>query len=228
MFYFACQTIKPFARHVSLLLLSRPLSVSMSSMPTVSMMADMVKTRILVLSDTHNALPFPSTQEHAFREPLPPADVVLHAGDLTMTGKIWEYERAIKLLEGIDAKLKIVIAGNHDLTLHREFFEDPNSNARYFMGLRKSEGESLPGQARELWTGQRAAKAGIKYVEEGVSTFEVGNGAKLTVSLTKSSLLWIPISCTLMTIQNRRRYIFDITKVLRGPKKLLYQTPCGS
>lgn len=37
-------------------------------------------------------------------------------------------------------------------------------------------------EIRELWTGQEARDAGIVYLEEGVRTFELGNGARLTVS----------------------------------------------
>lgn len=37
-------------------------------------------------------------------------------------------------------------------------------------------------EIRELWTGQEAREAGIVYLEEGVRTFELGSGARFTVS----------------------------------------------
>jgi predicted MPP superfamily phosphohydrolase len=78
-----------------------------------------VKTRILVISDTHSASPDQNAGENdiAFRPPLPKADVLLHCGDLTMMGLLHEYEKTLDMLESIDADLKLVIAGNHDISL---------------------------------------------------------------------------------------------------------------
>jgi len=74
------------------------------------------KTRFLIISDTHNQELFPPTdKKHAFRDPLPECDVLLHCGDLTMTGEFAEYESQIRLMSSIKAQLKLVIAGNHDL-----------------------------------------------------------------------------------------------------------------
>ncbi len=78
----------------------------------------MVKTRLLILSDTHTTAPLPpSSREYAYRHPLPDADVVLHAGDLTERGYKDEYTDTINFLASHPAELKPVIAGNHDLTL---------------------------------------------------------------------------------------------------------------
>lgn len=78
-----------------------------------------VKTRFLVISDTHSASPDQNAGENdiAFRPPLPKADVLIHCGDLTMMGLIHEYEKTLDMLESIDADLKLVIAGNHDISL---------------------------------------------------------------------------------------------------------------
>ncbi len=78
-----------------------------------------IKTRFLIISDTHAARPLPAegNEDLAFRAPLPKADVLLHCGDLTMVGLLHEYETTMALLEGIDADLKLVIAGNHDISL---------------------------------------------------------------------------------------------------------------
>jgi 3',5'-cyclic AMP phosphodiesterase CpdA len=81
-----------------------------------------ITTRFLVISDTHSASPEQNVAKDdiAFRPPLPKADVLLHCGDLTMIGHLHEYEKTLTMLEGIDADLKLVIAGNHDISLVSE------------------------------------------------------------------------------------------------------------
>lgn len=79
-----------------------------------------VKTRFLIMSDTHNQELFSiSDTKHAFRNPPHQCDVLIHCGDLTMTGKHHEYMTQIRLIGNHPAELKLVIAGNHDLTLVR-------------------------------------------------------------------------------------------------------------
>jgi len=39
-----------------------------------------------------------------------------------MTGQVEEYMGALAMLKAIPAELKLVIAGNHDLSLHRELY----------------------------------------------------------------------------------------------------------
>ncbi|KAK3988355.1 Metallo-dependent phosphatase-like protein [Cladorrhinum sp. PSN332] len=69
------------------------------------------RTRIVCISDTHNSTP-----------KLPKGDVLIHAGDLTNKGSYSELSKAIQWLEKADFEKKIVIAGNHDLTLDLEFY----------------------------------------------------------------------------------------------------------
>ncbi|KYK57086.1 putative rhamnogalacturonate lyase C [Drechmeria coniospora] len=69
------------------------------------------RTRIVCISDTHN---------HAFG--LPKGDVLIHAGDITNQGSYSELSKAIKWLEDADFQAKIVVAGNHDITLDAEFY----------------------------------------------------------------------------------------------------------
>lgn len=137
-----------------------------------------VKTRFLVLSDTHaSSLSQSSHNDAPYRQPLPSADVLLHCGDLTMVGHLDEYEKTMAMLESVDAELKLVIAGNHDISLDEVYYER--------MG-RRMQGrwwdEALPRKAREMWTGQRAKEAGVTYLEEGSYTFLLKNGARLRVS----------------------------------------------
>ncbi|KAI9055480.1 hypothetical protein LZ554_000434 [Drepanopeziza brunnea f. sp. 'monogermtubi'] len=73
------------------------------------------KTRFVILSDTHNAHP-----GGAFK--LPKGDVLIHAGDLTNQGSYSELQKTVQWLEEADFEAKIVIAGNHDITLDSDFY----------------------------------------------------------------------------------------------------------
>jgi 3',5'-cyclic AMP phosphodiesterase CpdA len=133
-----------------------------------------VTTRLLILSDTHTAPPFPSTDtSHAYRQPLPRADILLHAGDLTMGGQLSEYARMISFLAAAPAELKLVIAGNHDITLDAEYYEKGWQRGRG--------GKEDVAEAKKMWTGEAAKAAGIVYLEEGTRTFRLRNGANFTV-----------------------------------------------
>ncbi|USP78268.1 hypothetical protein yc1106_05542 [Curvularia clavata] len=69
------------------------------------------KTRIVCISDTHNQTP-----------KLPRGDVLIHAGDLTNQGSYSELKKAVAWIEKQDFEVKIVVAGNHDITLDQPFF----------------------------------------------------------------------------------------------------------
>ncbi|KAF4993903.1 hypothetical protein FGRMN_6150 [Fusarium graminum] len=71
------------------------------------------RTRIVCISDTHNC-----------QVKLPKGDVLIHAGDLTNQGSHAELTKTVAWLEKQDFEAKIVIAGNHDLTLDREFYAE--------------------------------------------------------------------------------------------------------
>lgn len=136
-----------------------------------------IKTRFLIISDTHSSDPKQNAQTDApFRPPLPKADVLLHCGDLTMVGLLDEYERTLDMLESIDADLKLVIAGNHDISLDETYY---NRKGAYMQGKRHE--ADMPRKAREMWTGPRAQKAGVTYLDEGTHIFILKNGARLGV-----------------------------------------------
>ncbi|KAF2749225.1 Metallo-dependent phosphatase [Sporormia fimetaria CBS 119925] len=142
--------------------------------------SDRIKTRILIISDTHDASPVPSGSSPCdvpFRSPLPSADVLLHCGDLTMVGLMDEYEGALAMLSSIDARLKLVIAGNHDISLDAQYYARKGQT----MQSLKEPDTTLPARAKELWTGERAKQAGVTYLEEGTYSFVLDNGAKLRV-----------------------------------------------
>ncbi|SPQ21307.1 31c15647-f253-4987-8ff3-bb80dffa8805 [Thermothielavioides terrestris] len=75
------------------------------------------RTRIVCVSDTHN-----STVK------LPKGDVLIHSGDLTNQGSYSELSKAVQWLEKADFDAKIVIAGNHDITLDRNFYANHGSS----------------------------------------------------------------------------------------------------
>lgn len=138
---------------------------------------DEVRTRILVLSDTHCALPDPIDPNAPFRWPLPKADVLLHAGDLTMKGTIDEHHKALELIWAVDAELKIIIPGNHDLSLDREWYHKNRSRG----SSRAIYPDDTLDQIEAMYTGQDAVNDGIIYMVEGGREFTLRNGAKFTV-----------------------------------------------
>ncbi|KAF2273316.1 ser/Thr protein phosphatase family protein [Westerdykella ornata] len=137
-----------------------------------------VKTRILIISDTHNAALAPSTNHDvAFREPLPKADVLLHCGDLTGLGFLEEHEQALDMLGRIDADLKLVIAGNHDISLDQKHYTRRGQDWHGF----DDPDQTYAARAKELWQGEKAKAAGVTYLEEGTHCFVLKNGARLRV-----------------------------------------------
>ena len=146
---------------------------------------DRIKTRFLIISDTHSAVLGQVTKKtHVVAgAPLPKADVLLHCGDLTMIGHLSEYEKTLDMLESIDAGLKLVIAGNHDVSLDEVYYRRKGRHMHGSSGY----SEDLPTRAREMWLGERAKSAGVTYLEEGTHSFTLKNGAKLRVGGSCSS-----------------------------------------
>lgn len=152
-------------------------------------MAPAIKTRILILSDTHGRQPVPpghnvfpravpSSGEHGwvaelplgYREPLPAADVALHCGDITKYSSLAEYEATIETMMAISAPLKLIIAGNHDMALDKDFVADcwPDLGGR-----------ATPCTVLDMFLS--AESEGVRYLEEGTHSFTLANGARLTV-----------------------------------------------
>lgn len=71
--------------------------------------------RLLVISDTHSTWPYTPDS------PAPPCDILIHCGDLTQIGGLPAYKKAMQDIQTVDAELKLVIAGNHDLDLDEEW-----------------------------------------------------------------------------------------------------------
>lgn len=125
------------------------------------------KVRFLIKSDTHD-LNFATDSTSAFRYPTEPLDVVLHCGDLTENGSPESIEAALQMLGSIDAELKLVIAGNHELSLDRD----------YWIGEGGSEEEHKG--AVSMVAGDLAQKCGITSLNEGTHTFALKSGARST------------------------------------------------
>ena len=141
-----------------------------------------IPTKFLIISDTHN-FSFTSDQNTAKPLPLhlptPAADVLLHCGDLTETGKRAYYGQAIEMLGQIPAELKLVIAGNHEVDLDRSFCEAGPDWWRQpghpQISLREHD------RAVEAMTGAAAKQAGVIYLTEGTHSFTLSSGANFTI-----------------------------------------------
>lgn len=141
-------------------------------------MTSKVPTRFMIISDTHDYTLAAAPPSASFVPPFPEVDVLLHCGDLTNIGGSENYRKFLDLLSNIKAELKLVIAGNHDLTLDQEFVSshgqsymyrnDPNPNAEHE-------------EALEIMKGPEAKAAGVTYLEEGTYTFSLKNGAVLKI-----------------------------------------------
>lgn len=119
--------------------------------------------RLLILSDTHDS---------AFPDPgsLPTADIVIHCGDLTMIGGLSNFKKALEALEKCPAELKLVIPGNHDVSL------DP---AWWASNLDEDDDPAEPERARELFASFESK--GVRLLGEGTHNISLQDGRSLTV-----------------------------------------------
>lgn len=139
-----------------------------------------------MISDTHQGFKNRKTysDDSAFRPPFPKVDILLHSGDLTMTGRIDEHRGALAMLKEMPAELKLVIAGNHDLTLHKDYYLNEKSENGELYAQKLDPGDYDPNNvhiAEQYWTGKEAEEAGVTYLTEGLHTFSLSNGATFTI-----------------------------------------------
>ncbi|KAJ3502814.1 hypothetical protein NM208_g16647 [Fusarium decemcellulare] len=144
-----------------------------------------VKTRILIISDTHGSIPKPKVDDQpttedelsqenvmwvrtGWRDPLPQADVVLHCGDLTKRSSTREFQDTFSVLRSLQAPLKLVIAGNHDSALDEPYWVNECGGSRR-------------GVERTMEIVEAAKVDGVQYLTEGVHEFTLDNGARLRV-----------------------------------------------
>lgn len=146
-----------------------------------------IRTRLLIISDTHGKRPFdPSThpeeaRTYGFHRPLPRADVAVHCGDLTIRSDVKEYQATFDMMREVDAPLKLVMPGNHDCSMDVGFWE--KECARRGQYLPPEALERLRQQPRETYeVVEKARQDGIHVlVAEGTYRFVLANGARLTV-----------------------------------------------
>lgn len=100
---------------------------------------------------------------------LPAVDVVLHCGDPTMIGSLSNYRRALDHLAACPAEIKLVIPGNHDVSLDAAWW---NKN------LESDDEEDEPLRARALVKLDEYVRRGVCFLEEGPHEITLGDGRK--------------------------------------------------
>ncbi|KAJ7718683.1 Metallo-dependent phosphatase-like protein [Mycena maculata] len=124
-----------------------------------------VWTRFVLLSDTHAARTFP----------VPAGDVLLHSGDLTRRGTLRELRHTMEWLYALPHPVKIIIAGNRDFSLDREWYD-----ANWARTARHDEVAiwEPPDTLAELLTGPRAVAANIVYLHDEQYKFRARPGGR--------------------------------------------------
>ncbi|KAF8816077.1 Metallo-dependent phosphatase [Phlegmacium glaucopus] len=119
-------------------------------------------TRFVCISDTHS---------RTFD--VPDGDVLLHSGDLTNTGTVKDFQKTMEWLYNLPHKIKIIIAGNHDLPLHSPWYDTE------YVGWHRKIGKQDINVIMEMLRGPRAAEAGIVYLQDEVYEFRTKENGKL-------------------------------------------------
>ncbi|KGO64445.1 hypothetical protein PITC_022920 [Penicillium italicum] len=131
-----------------------------------------VKTRFLVFSDTHG---LDTPPDFVSRQD---ADVAIHCGDLTTESKLDEYKASVRFLQALKAPLKLVIAGNHDFTMDVPIFQRKVSEAQPLDPQLVQQVYGNYEEARGLFSEK---ETGITFLDEGIHSFRLQNGALLNV-----------------------------------------------
>jgi len=118
-------------------------------------------TRFVCISDTHS---------RTFN--VPDGDVLLHSGDLTNTGTVQDFRKTMDWLYNLPHKLKIIIAGNHDLPLHTQWYD-----VEYAGWHRR--GKQDINLIMEMLKGPHAIKAGIVYLQDETYEFQTKENGKV-------------------------------------------------
>ncbi|CAG8941750.1 unnamed protein product [Penicillium salamii] len=135
--------------------------------------APTIKTRILVISDTHGLETPPDIVARQY------ADVAIHCGDLTTGSLLDEFKDSIRYMQALNAPLKLVIAGNHDFTMDIPMFQKKVTHAsKYLDQDHVHRFYGVFGQSRELFDQE---DLGITFLDEGSYSFRLENGALLNV-----------------------------------------------
>jgi predicted phosphohydrolase len=137
-------------------------------------MASHIKSRILIISDTHG--------DDLTHNPTGTFDVAIHRGDLTEESKLEEFRTSLNLMLDIQAPLKLVIAGNHDFSMDTPVFKNKladNITPEDASIVKSTYGDFC--EARAMFETEATRAAGLVFLDEGNHTFQLANGASLSV-----------------------------------------------
>jgi len=127
---------------------------------------------LVLVSDTHG--------QHQKIPPLPSGDVLIHGGDFTATGAIKEIKSTLDWLEKHESfQYRILIAGNHDVTLDGGYYE--TSRWKHLHGGRQSS-EDCRALVR--------SRPSIVYLEDSSVTLDIGGQ-----SISVYGSPWQPAFC---------------------------------
>jgi calcineurin-like phosphoesterase family protein len=71
--------------------------------------------RLVCLSDTHGL-------HDSISEEIPEGEILVHCGDFTNTGEREQIESFLRWMSGQPHRYKVLIAGNHDITLQVDYY----------------------------------------------------------------------------------------------------------
>lgn len=97
--------------------------------------------RFVCISDTHSKHDWDKCPFE-----VPDGDVLLHAGDFTQVGDVREVAAFCKWFGSLPHKRKVLVAGNHDLSLHGETYAQTGT----LQGVKATEAAQLASKARAL------------------------------------------------------------------------------
>ena len=89
-----------------------------------------------------------------------------------MEGGLDQYHETLHMLSQIDAELKLVIAGNHELSLDLDYHDPYREPAN---------DDYLKQQALVMWKGNDAKAAGVAYLDEDFYEFTLRSGARFSI-----------------------------------------------
>jgi Calcineurin-like phosphoesterase len=140
-----------------------------------------VTAHFLIISDTHKLEFDDSNHSRHFHRPTPRADVVLHCGDLTKVDGLTMCKKALKMLGNIDAELKLVIAGKHDISLDGKYWQTHLYKGGEGDDPDEDDDPAEHSHAMNIMKGSLAAEAGVTYLEEGAHVVTLSSGARFSV-----------------------------------------------
>ncbi|KAF2440760.1 Metallo-dependent phosphatase [Karstenula rhodostoma CBS 690.94] len=132
--------------------------------PSPSDLIKPIPVRFLIMSDTHD-------RHDEILQSTPQCDVLLHCGDFTEDGSPEAIKQALDAFSKIEAELKLFIAGNHEISLDRDYY------------LSQGGTEEVHLKARAL-----TAPPGIRFLEEGTHEFTLKSGAYFKIFVSP----WTP------------------------------------